>query len=126
MKCLAIAPHEYGLRVAVTVGPTAMVTHQGINRRLSATGIEVMTLSEPRWSDDFENGNLEITQVYTGEKTVLRNVAFFAYSTPRAPDITLAAPLRAAGIEVRLIGDCLAPRNVMAATSEGHAAGHAV
>ena len=106
---------------------TAMVTHQGINRRISATGIEVMTLAEPRWSDDdFENGNLEIRQVYTGEKTVLRNVAFFAYATPRAPDIALVAPLRAAGIDVRLIGDCLAPRNVMAATSEGHAAGHAV
>ena len=105
---------------------TAMVTHQGINRRLSAKGIEVMTLSQPRWDDDFENGNLEIAQVYTGAKTVIRNVAFFAYSTPRAPDIALVAPLRAAGIDVRLIGDCLAPRNVMAATAEGHAAGHAV
>ncbi len=105
---------------------TAMVTHQGINRRFSAAGIEVMTLSEPRWSDDFEKGNLEIMQVYTGEQTLLRNVAFFAYSTPRAPDIALVAPLRAAGIGVRLIGDSLAPRNVMTATAEGHAAGHEV
>ena len=105
---------------------TSMVTHQGINRRLSAKGIEVMLLSQPRWSDAFENGDLEIVQVYTGEKTVIRNIAFFAYSTPRAPNITLAAPLRAAGIDVTLIGDCLAPRTVMAATAEGHAAGHAV
>ena len=105
---------------------TSMVTHQGINRRLSAKGIEVMLLSQPRWSDDFENGDLEIMHVYTGQKTVLGNVAFFAYSTPRAPDISLAAPLRAAGIDVCLIGDSLAPRNVMAATAEGHAAGHAV
>lgn len=105
---------------------TSMVTHQGINRRLSAKGIEVMLLSQPRWSDAFENGNLEIVQVYTDEKTVIRNIAFFAYSTPRAPNITLAAPLRAAGIDVTLIGDCLAPRTVMAATAEGHAAGHAV
>jgi len=105
---------------------TAMVTHQGINRRLSAKGIEIMTLSEPRWNDDFENGNLEVAQVYTRAKTVIRNVAFFAYATPRAPDIALAAPLRAAGVNVRLIGDCLSPRNVMAATSEGHAAGHAI
>ena len=105
---------------------TSMVTHQGINRRLSAKGIEVMLLSQPRWSDDFENGNLEILQVYTGQKTVIGNVAFFAYSTPRAAEIALAAPLRDAGIDVRLIGDCLAPRNVMAATAEGHAAGHAV
>jgi dimethylglycine catabolism A len=105
---------------------TSMVTHQAINRRLSAKGIEVMTLSEPHWTSEFENGNLEIVQVYTGEKTVIRNVAFFTYSTPRAPGIALAAPLRAAGIDVRLIGDCMAPRNVMAATAEGHTAGHAV
>ncbi len=105
---------------------TSMVTHQGINRRLSAKGIDVMLLSQPLWSDAFENGELEIAHVYTGQKTVIRNVAFFAYSTPRAPEIALAAPLRDAGIDVRLIGDCLAPRNVMAATAEGHAAGHAV
>lgn len=36
MKPLAIAPHEYGLRVAVTVGPTAMVTHQGIRYAMPA------------------------------------------------------------------------------------------
>jgi transposase len=29
MKPLAVVPSDYGLRVAVTVGPTAMVTHQG-------------------------------------------------------------------------------------------------
>jgi transposase len=36
MKPLAIAPREYGLRVAVTVGPTAMVTHQGIRYAMPA------------------------------------------------------------------------------------------
>jgi transposase len=36
MKPLAIAPAEYGLRVAVTVGPTAMVTHQGIRYAMPA------------------------------------------------------------------------------------------
>jgi hypothetical protein len=34
--------------------------------------------------------------------------------------------LRAANIETRLIGDCVMARNIMAATAEGHAAGHAV
>ncbi len=108
---------------------TAMVTHQAINRRISRDGIVVMTLSEPLWgerSDEIENGNLELVQVYTRKKTLLSQIAFFAYSTPRAPNISLAAPLRAAGIDVRLIGDCLSPRNVMAATAEGHAAGHAI
>jgi transposase len=36
MKPLAVAPSEYGLRVAVTVGPTAMVTHQCIRYAMPA------------------------------------------------------------------------------------------
>jgi hypothetical protein len=36
MKPLAVVPSEYGLRVAVTVGPTAMVTHQGIRYAMPA------------------------------------------------------------------------------------------
>ena len=36
MKPLAIDPHEYGLSFAVTVGPTAMVTHQGIRYAMPA------------------------------------------------------------------------------------------
>jgi hypothetical protein len=108
---------------------TSMVTHQAINRRISSKGIDVMTLCEPRWRDDdtgIGEGNLEIVQVYTRLTTLIRNVAFFAYSTPRASDIALVTPLRAAGIEVQLIGDCMTPRNVMAATAEGHAAGHGI
>ena len=105
---------------------TAMVTHQAINRRLSRKGIEIMTLHEPRWSDAFEDGVLELAQVYTGAVTRISEVAFFAYATPRAPNIELLAPLRAIGLNVRMIGDCASPRNVMAATAEGHEAGHAV
>jgi len=36
MKPLAIPPNEYGLAVAVTVGPTAMVTHHGIRYAMPA------------------------------------------------------------------------------------------
>jgi len=36
MKPLAIEPNEYGLSFAVTVGPTAMVTHQGIRYAMPA------------------------------------------------------------------------------------------
>jgi hypothetical protein len=53
-------------------------------------------------------------------------VAFLAYSTPRAPNDELAEPLRAAGIEVRTIGDCALPRGLLAATAEGHAAAMAL
>jgi len=36
MKPLAVIPGDYGLRFAVTVGPTAMVTHQGIRYAMPA------------------------------------------------------------------------------------------
>ena len=36
MKPLVVVPTEYGLRVAVTVGPTAMVTHQGMRYAMPA------------------------------------------------------------------------------------------
>ncbi len=36
MKPLAVAPAEYGLRVPVTVGPTAMVTYQGVRYAMPA------------------------------------------------------------------------------------------
>ena len=36
MKALAVRPSEYGLRFPVTVGPTAMVTHQGIRYAMPA------------------------------------------------------------------------------------------
>jgi transposase len=36
MKALAVPPSAYGLRVAVTVGPTAMVTHHGIRYAMPA------------------------------------------------------------------------------------------
>jgi 2,4-dienoyl-CoA reductase-like NADH-dependent reductase (Old Yellow Enzyme family) len=105
---------------------TSLVTRQGILRRLSREGIRIAHLCEPRWTQRMESGALEIEQVYTGERTVLEPLAFLAYSTPRLPDQQLMPALHAAGIETRLIGDCVMARSIMAATAEGHAAGHAV
>jgi 2,4-dienoyl-CoA reductase-like NADH-dependent reductase (Old Yellow Enzyme family) len=105
---------------------TSLVTRQGILRRMSRERIRIAHLSEPRWTDRMESGALEIEQVYTGERTVLEPIAFLAYSTPRLPDQNLMPALQAANIETRLIGDCVMARNIMYATAEGHAAGHAV
>ena len=102
----------------------AMVTRQGILRRMNHKRIQLVTLAEPEWTDAFESGVLEYANVYTGERGSIRDVAFFAYSTPRAADVSLVAPLRAAGVEVHLIGDAVSARNVMAATAEGHAIGN--
>ena len=71
-------------------------------------------------------GKLEYANVYSGERNVIPDVAFVAYSTPRVPENALAGPLRAEGIEVRLVGDCALPQGVLAATAEGYVAGRAV
>ncbi|HUP94131.1 MAG TPA: FAD-dependent oxidoreductase [Burkholderiales bacterium] len=103
-----------------------LVTRQGILRRFHQKRIQVITFAEPRWSASFEDGILEYVNVYNGDAGTITDVAFLAYSSPRAPDISLAEPLRAAGIDVRLVGDCVSPRAVMAATAEGHEAGNAI
>ncbi len=104
----------------------ALVTRQGILRRCHEQRIEIVTLAEPRWSEGFREGRLEYANVYTSDAGVIADVAFFAYSTPRVPEDALAAPLAAAGIEVRLVGDCRSPRGLLAATAEGHAAGNEI
>lgn len=119
-RVLVITPRESIAQDA------ALVTRQGIYRRLYRHGIGIVTCAEPRWSARFEEGTLEYVNVYNGEVGAINDVAFLAYSSPRAPRAELAAPLRAAGIEVRLVGDCVSARGVMAATAEGHAAGNAI
>ncbi|MGZ9064717.1 MAG: oxidoreductase [Burkholderiales bacterium] len=104
---------------------TALVTRQSITRRFHEKGIEVVALSQPLWNESVP-GTLQYANVYGGEPKTIPDVAFVAYSTPRVSEDALAEPLRAAGIDVRLIGDCALPRGVLAATSEGHAAGNAV
>ncbi len=100
-----------------------LVTRQGIVRRLHEKRIQIVVHAEPRWSEQFENGVLEYVNVYNGDVGRIEDVAFLAYATPRVPQDSLAAPLRLAGIEVHLVGDCVSPRGVMAATAEGHRAG---
>ena len=109
---------------------TSLIARQGILRRLNEKRIELIVLAEPRWRDDFESGieegKLAYANVYNGDVSVIDDVAFLAYATPRAPDDALAEPLRAVGIEVHLAGDCRSPRGMLAATAEGHAVGNAI
>ena len=53
-------------------------------------------------------------------------MALFLWSTPRLADDAISTPLRAAGLDVRLAGDCMAPRDLFCAIHEGEAAGLAV
>jgi dimethylglycine catabolism A len=103
-----------------------MVTRQGILRRMAQQRIEVITLSEPRWSDACADGRIEIVNVYNRDVRVIEDLALLTYATTRVPDDNLAAPLHAAGIAVIAVGDARAPQEMLFATASGHAAGEAV
>jgi len=101
-----------------------LVTRQGILRRLGEKRIQVIVLAEPRLAASFEEGIVQYANVYNGDVGTIENVAFLSWSTPRAPEDALSGPLRSAGVEVQLVGDCRSARGVLDATSEGHAVGN--
>ena len=109
----------------------AIVTRQGVQRRFHEQRIETLVFTEPRWDGPFGNGRLEYVSVHDDDGSgrdsgAIEDLAFFAYSTPRVPADALAAPLAAAGVEVRLAGDCRRPGGLLSATADGHAAGNAL
>ena len=103
-------------------GDVPLVTALGIHRRLARLPVEVRPFHELSAESRFEDGVAALANVYTGEIAFVEDVALITDSTPRVPDLTLLAPLRAAGMRVETIGDCRMPRGVAAATAEGYAA----
>jgi thioredoxin reductase len=115
-----VTPRE---RIASDV---ALLNRQSIYQQLYGRHVEILTNVEPRSLDGLEDGRLTVFNVYNGEPTELDDVAAVTYSTPRVPDDGLRAVLEAAGREVHLVGDCYAPRSVLAATRQGYEAGMAI
>ena len=103
-------------------GDVPLVTALGIHRRLARLPVEVRPFHELSAESRLEDGVAALANVYTGELSLVEDVALITYATPRAPDLTLLTPLRAPGLHVVTIGDCRMPRGVAAATAEGHAA----
>lgn len=103
-----------------------LVTRQGVLRRMAEGRIRVITLATPVWSETFESGTLEYANVYTGDIGQIEDVAFLSYATPRTPLDELARPLREAGVEVHLVGDCQSAGELLSATASGHAVGNAL
>jgi dimethylglycine catabolism A len=91
----------------------------GIHRRLYAANVEIVMAGEPVALRD---GVLSWRNVFTGRTQEIGDVALFIWSTPRVADDALAEPLRAAGVDTVLVGDCMAPRNLLCAIHEGEAA----
>lgn len=102
----------------------ALVNRQGIQRRLAELGVRVYGFAQPLFDERIAEGRLALGSVLVDrELQVLENVVLLAHAMPRIPDDDLAAPLRAAGLEVRTIGDCHAPRSLLVATQEGYRVG---
>lgn len=101
-------------------GDESTVVRQGVYQRLYRKGAMILTSVRPLPGSRLEEGELAYANIYNDEQAVLRDVAFLTYARPRVPNDALAAPLRAAGLDVRLIGDCLAPRIPLSATAEGY------
>ena len=104
----------------------ALVNRQGIYRRLYRKGVEVILLHNVLPDSEFEEGIVSLANVYTGVVRQVTDVALFTYATARLPNDALAAPLKARGIDVRLVGDAYAPRLLLNATSEGNRVGEAI
>jgi 2,4-dienoyl-CoA reductase-like NADH-dependent reductase (Old Yellow Enzyme family) len=116
-RVVLVTPRE---RAAADV---PLVTALGTWRRLATHGVELVTFAEISPESALEDGVVAVANVYTGERREIRDVALLTYSTPRRPDDALAGALGAAGIPLHLVGDCYAPRTLLAATGDGHRVG---
>lgn len=118
--------------VVLTPRPTiaedvALVTRQGIHRRFHEKGIVIVPFAEPIWSDTMEReAKLEVRHVLGGMHAPISDLAFFSYSSPRAPNDALYPLLRIAGVPTRKVGDCQVAHGIQAATASGHKAGNSV
>ena len=105
----------------------SLVTRQTLQRRLHQADVQVLTLSQVRWNDRFEDeGSLWVQSLFGGPLQVIDDLALITYATPRVPDTRLLAALQATGRPVRRVGDCDGPADALSATGQGFAAGSAI
>jgi len=119
-EVVLITPRE---RIASDV---SLINRQGIYRRLFEKRVRIITSSEPCSDSALDEGRLAFANIYNQDRGEIDDLAALTFATARIPNDQLAGPLSAEGFEVRLIGDCYAPRSVLAATREGHALGNAL
>lgn len=119
-EVVLITPRE---RIASDV---SLINRQGIYRRLFEKRVRIVTSSEPCSDSALEEGRLAFANIFNQDRTEIDDIAVLTFATPRVPNDGLLGPLRAEGFDVRVIGDCYAPRSVLAATREGHALGNAI
>lgn len=100
-----------------------LVNRQAIYQRLYERGVEIHTCVELRTIDGLEDAQLTAVNVYNGAATVLDGIVAVTYATARRPNDGLRSDLEKAGVKAIPIGDCYAPRTILAATREGFEVG---
>jgi len=88
----------------------------GVHRRLHRAGVELLAAHQLL---GHANGLVRLRNVYSDAETSLAGIERVVYVTPRTADAGLAA--RLGDVPIHCVGDCRAPRNLMAAIHEGQA-----
>lgn len=102
---------------------TTIYSTLATRKRLRDKGVRIVPL---RAAKGFAGGTLTIEDVSTGELERHDGFDGLIVAQYNRADDALYAPLRAAGLAVRMAGDCLAPRTALEAVYEGHAAARAL
>ena len=101
-----------------------LVVKQRVQARMFARrNIEMFMFME---LTGFAEGAVSLRHVFTLEERTVPEVALLAYATPRVAQASLGEALRARGVTVHAVGDCRAPRTMLAAIREGHEIGNAL
>jgi 2,4-dienoyl-CoA reductase-like NADH-dependent reductase (Old Yellow Enzyme family) len=93
----------------------------GVHRRLHVAGVEILPSHD---LVDVRDGRVTLRNVFTGGDTILEDIDHVVFATPRLANDALADKF--GPIPVHSIGDCLSPRNLMAAIHGGHIVGAAL
>ena len=88
-------------------------------RRIFKQGIKIIPHCD---FHEIKNNTVHLKNIYTGDINILEDIDTIVEVTLRKPNINLLSELEKTKIQYKAIGDCLAPRDIRKAISEGHSA----
>ena len=101
----------------------SLINRQKIYHRLHSRGVKIIANHEPINCDRLDQGLLAIRNVYNNSIEELHDISAITYSNSRTPNDELLEPLKNAGFDIVCVGDCFAPRSLLAATGQGFSVG---
>jgi 2,4-dienoyl-CoA reductase-like NADH-dependent reductase (Old Yellow Enzyme family) len=93
----------------------------GVHRRLHRAGVDILPAHD---LIDYRRGDVVCRNVFTEAETTLGGIDEVVFVTPRLANDALAGAF--GDIPIHAVGDCLSPRNLMAAIHGGHIIGTAL